>query len=594
MHVMKTVFAVLLLASLAEAQIKVLVTSKVASPISTASATVTFTFSSSVSGFSADSFEVRSINQKTGGNGVAPVRGEARSSSSSFQRWVVTLSNLSNDHEYTISVPAGRVEGCTVSGNRCNVGDRAATNGASNSLSFVSYVGSVLTDLYTDSNSQFIITGSTDLNFSAEFDHEVYPHDGLAGIVAKDQRNQALNIKEVTFGKKVWTYAVEGRNGDSVISGVAAGAAVDRAGNPSDASDPRQIQRTLNIRQNCETKLVFEAWGPCQSFTRTQTRIGYPTIEQPAMFGGLCDLQPKVETRSCTPGQTCRGPTPFTNRCNTPAREASVSVQYVNGVAVQVPVAGDSCDCTPACLNNGNCCPDVADVCGLGCMEADCGGRIDDVNNEPICYCDWECKANGDCCGDFEQACKGRLCGMYLLDGVPADELCSAEFEDDDDATLFCDSMCTEYNDCAPDYYAICNKHTSCASKLEGVTQWHKCGQPFYDCGCDILCPYYGDCCPDYGAVCAWSSNLPAIHNTDWGAEYLTALGLGPEFEDVPSYTANPNSPPETCSCVANGLGDTDCCGTDVGYLGRRCSCEPVECAKYNDCCPDIARSCPQ
>ena len=62
----------------------------------------------------------------------------------------------------------------------------------------------------------------------------------------------------------------------------------------------------------------------------------------------------------------------------------------------------------------------------------------------------------------------------------------------------WCNDKCVDYNDCCPDYQAICNGQSDPDSSCR-----QSCGrQAPGGCWCDDACSNYGDCCADYGPEC--------------------------------------------------------------------------------------------
>ena len=121
-------------------------------------------------------------------------------------------------------------------------------------------------------------------------------------------------------------------------------------------------------------------------------------------------------------------------------------------------VAPEGCYCDAACVDAGDCCPDVEQVCtggggGGSCVGA-CGGGSDG------CYCDPACVQYGDCCDD---ACD--VCG--LCDVPPADP---------------CEQICERVSDCfgesvdLPDCLSVCEAEW----ESEAANLW--CAQTA-DCG---------------------------------------------------------------------------------------------------------------
>ncbi len=67
------------------------------------------------------------------------------------------------------------------------------------------------------------------------------------------------------------------------------------------------------------------------------------------------------------------------------------------------------CNCDDQCSQYGDCCADLAAVCGGGGGAGDsCKDKCDTpYDDKAKCQCDADCVGNKDCCGDYEKECGG-------------------------------------------------------------------------------------------------------------------------------------------------------------------------------------------
>lgn len=539
------------------------------SPVNSDTVTATFTFSDTVSGFDRTDVEI---------NGEA-YGGELTTSISNGQavpsQFTMPISRLATGESYTVTVAEGAVDVCEFNARdgSCTVTGRDVND--SSEMSFSVFIGEVPVRLSGGNTSPIITTGSTVVSFTTTFERAVTPVSGADAVWAFDNSNNPLAVVDIFYNRQFWTYRIAGRNGAQIQTGLDAAAAKDAADNLSAVSQPSSVKKTLAIRQDCVVEYVWSDWGICDPVSATQTRQTRVGTVVNAQFGG----------RVCTTADTA---IKFESRDCSPVAESLSCLLSVGNRCAAAPSADDICDCTPECVTQSNglpCCDDVNTVCGLGCETTGCDRMIQGVDGEPICSCDYQCKDYDDCCSDFDTFCQGKLCGTYYMDG---EDVCGDNGYFNEEQTCFCEPLCVEYGDCCSDYFRLCDVSSTCAKVLEEdfngpIGQWDKCDKTFADCGCDIMCPYYGDCCGDYETTCAYNSPLPDIS---------TFIDFGEvDISNVVISTGNRNAPPETCDCVAAGLGAEDCCDSQVGYLGRRCSCAS-DCQEWADCCDDYARVC--
>ena len=68
--------------------------------------------------------------------------------------------------------------------------------------------------------------------------------------------------------------------------------------------------------------------------------------------------------------------------------------------------SSDGCWCDDACVENGDCCSDKAEICPhMSCRNTDCEGMVTDPTTEETCYCDDLCERFKDCCDDYKDYC---------------------------------------------------------------------------------------------------------------------------------------------------------------------------------------------
>lgn len=567
MQAMSSAFALLLVLPMVVSGLEVYISNPATKTIAASSTQLTFTFTESVTDFSSDDVSIRGGAATKGRLSPVSMDGAAFA----YNRWTLTISDLQDARSYTVTVPSTSATSCRISNGGCTSAAGAQTNSASAPFTFNTALTPTSPMLSTQSPGTVTNGGmaATEVVYTLTFPTDVYVGAQGHQIFATDSRGEDLDIFVRELGLRTWTYSVVGENGDSITTGCGAAGAVDKTGRPTGASNPASLTTRLNVRMDCQARDVWSEWTTCANGRQSHT--SNPIVAVEAFNGGMpCTLTPKSVSRDCVSP-------PSTHSCAARGPAACGSFN-----------AGDACDCTPDCLSQANgvgCCPDVGTTCGLGCAEAGCDVMIVDYEQEIVCTCDYECLNHDDCCGDFEAQCSGSLCGFKVIKGdVSKGEMCSDTYSDqDDNLPCFCDSTCPEYGDCCSDYFRICDNPSTCKQNTPDDGFWSNCGKTYQDCGCDILCPYYDDCCLDYGITCAYSSELPPVHTF----VQFTAKQVDNKYE----HDANPNPPPELCNCVASGLSEEDCCGSQVGFFGRRCSCSN-DCAQYEDCCPDYASVC--
>ena len=90
-------------------------------------------------------------------------------------------------------------------------------------------------------------------------------------------------------------------------------------------------------------------------------------------------------------------------------------------------------------------------------------------------------------CNSCKSTCaESKSCGLYL-----ASQSCQ------------CNEYCFEYDNCCPDYEAVCLESTQLCS----INQL--CGRYVEgnDCQCNELCEAFENCCADYQAICTSAIN---------------------------------------------------------------------------------------
>lgn len=568
---MKSALALLLVLPLVSAFSVTISNTKETSTVAASSTVLTFTFHEPVSDFDSDSVDVSPAGTTLGEAQRVVAAGE----DFTYQRWTVQISDMANAEEYTVSVPAGVSTECTVDGGDCTSAVGAETNEASAEFVFdVAFLP--MSPVLERVGPETVTEGGYDareVKFTLTFPKKVFVGPGGEhGIWAEDEDENPLDVVVTSHGETVWEYYVIGENAHSIKTGAKAGGAMNSKGLATAVSTPEEIGAILKIKTDCISRPGWSAWSSCVDGKQTHTNT--PVVVVPAYFGGFdCDLTPV---------------TPDARDCE--ELDESVSCAARGADACSTFTEGQECDCTADCVSHKNgvgCCPDVNTVCNVGCGAGGCDVLVVDYEKKVICTCDYQCNAFGDCCSDFNEVCSTQLCGYHLItQKFSHDEMCSAGFVDETPnvkGACFCDQSCMAWGDCCDDYFRVCNEQSSCKADDDAPTKWAKCGKTYQDCGCDILCPYYNDCCVDYGVTCAYVSPLEPVDDF----VQLTAEQKAIKF----NHDNNPNPPPELCDCEKSGLFDGSCCGSQVGYFGRRCSCA-ADCTQYEDCCSDYADVC--
>jgi len=123
-----------------------------------------------------------------------------------------------------------------------------------------------------------------------------------------------------------------------------------------------------------------------------------------------------------------------------------------------------------------------------------CGGQA-----ASGCYCDTLCTNYGDCCPDYT-----ALCVAPDPDPDPDPESCDGYCGGKSAGSCYCDAACATFGDCCADYAAFCgDPGPDPDPDPDPETCVGYCGgKSAGSCYCDAACTTYGDCCADYGPVC--------------------------------------------------------------------------------------------
>ena len=240
-----------------------------------------------------------------------------------------------------------------------------------------------------------------------------------------------------------------------------------------------------------------------------------------------------------------------------------------------------TCWCDEACLDYGDCCSDVGEVCGIGDDGgddvADDAGDDGDVCGEVVCalFCENGFVTDDNGCEICE--CQGQFCGGIGAIQCPENEICVLQGNFPDaggtcEPAPFCGGFagipCPEGLECfdvpgdgcdppeGADCGGIClppiDPPPPPPPSCEG-----NCGGSAGECWCDDLCTGYGDCCKDYEDVCV--DDEP--EGIECGDEicgpghtcvtHVTQLGFQHACQPVP----------EACE---DDVGDCACMGADV------------------------------
>ena len=94
--------------------------------------------------------------------------------------------------------------------------------------------------------------------------------------------------------------------------------------------------------------------------------------------------------------------------------------------------------------------------------------------------------------GEHENRMKLGSADNARLNGSCENSDCSGKATD---GNCWCDSQCSDYNDCCSDYNEFCRSESCLGSNCRGKSING-------DCWCDLQCQSYGDCCADYERLC--------------------------------------------------------------------------------------------
>ena len=162
--------------------------------------------------------------------------------------------------------------------------------------------------------------------------------------------------------------------------------------------------------------------------------------------------------------------------------------------------AAASCQCNSACAAAGNCCGDYAAVCAgpddAGATDAgpadagpsdsvagtSCVGKCGKYVSGAVCQCDSGCAQYDDCCEDYATVCEADE-DTVQTDAGPQDAGPQDAGQPDVGEP---DGGGVDAGGGGPTCAGVCGKFVSGAS-----------------CQCDSQCSQYGDCCPDYDKLCS-------------------------------------------------------------------------------------------
>jgi len=137
---------------------------------------------------------------------------------------------------------------------------------------------------------------------------------------------------------------------------------------------------------------------------------------------------------------------------------------------------------------------------GEGSCTDQCGSSSTD------CWCDSLCTGFGDCCPDFTSVCDPEdLPDVDWGWGPPAAADPDAECTESEcggyhaDGGCWCDILCTFFGDCCQGDAFV---YADVCGELAGTCKGNCDSFSGADCWCDSWCEMYGDCCTDYSAMC--------------------------------------------------------------------------------------------
>ena len=74
--------------------------------------------------------------------------------------------------------------------------------------------------------------------------------------------------------------------------------------------------------------------------------------------------------------------------------------------------------------------------------------------------------------------------------------------------TCQCNSACSQYGNCCPDYAEKCASHPEHTCAHYGCTDLYK---PAWKCQCNSQCSNFGNCCDDYSSTCASTTSTTSV-----------------------------------------------------------------------------------
>ncbi len=227
--------------------------------------------------------------------------------------------------------------------------------------------------------------------------------------------------------------------------------------------------------------------------------------------GGQCvGAAPGAYNGTCDANTPCKGPAWECNCNDCNACGANAGLSCVGYCGTQAP---GGCWCDDQCQSYGDCCADVGTACGcipscppgVQCGDDGCGGSCGGCLPGESCVNGW-CTPSGGCvpncvgkqcgddgCGGSCGTCpSGQQCdasGQCMTSCVPdcAGKQCGSDGCGGSCGTCPSGQQCDASGQCAPIAY--------CAGACGGQSK-------IALCYCDSLCTQYGDCCPDYQTTC--------------------------------------------------------------------------------------------
>jgi hypothetical protein len=468
---------------------------------------------------------IRLITYDADGNEAEnPTLGEP--STFDFKLWSWTVEDLKENYSYKAYYPSNQAHRCTkgIRGT-CAMEIQGASvdtpggNLPCNTQYLFSYTGGDVVGTLKKSTQG---AGQNIVRFTIDWNRPVAPLDGVItgteitdGIHAVNDLGEELPLRDLTFGKRQWSFSVRGANGDSVTVSLEGGkVATDLYGGVNAATEAgKEVTIKILYPQDCR---VVYSWTTTENYCDVEANCAgkdgkvyakgiletatAQSIQQSMGGGKACPYVAETRYLPCT------------------CKKASKQCGEIDPITLRGAQCGKNsktheCSCASDCLTSSlGCCSDIATACtddlpSCGAPAANdfsypagsvqCQESARAFDGSVLCYCDQWCTDEDNCCKDFDDNCFEGLCQKKAVG-----DFCNAQYIPGQYDGCQCDRDCLITGDCCRDYTTFCSGTPLCANsgncnKMMGSStgSW---------CMCDHACltQVPSDCCSDYEAKC--------------------------------------------------------------------------------------------